>query len=81
MKENLEALNRNLIFKAMRTIFYILPIVLITEKLYKYLYGEYHFNLKPEFVVSFLLSNNFIVTILFFCGSLYLFYVVCVTPL
>lgn len=41
MKENLQALNRNLLLKAMKTILFIIPIGIITNNIFISIYGDY----------------------------------------
>ena len=66
MKDYLLALNKNFIFKSMKTILFTLPILLLVNDFYINHYGHYYFDLRPEFILTFLLSTGFIYSLVIF---------------
>lgn len=66
MKDILDSLNRNLIFKSMKTAFFLAPIVLLTDRFYVNRHGSYHLDLHPQAIFSFIFSHQFVPVFLFF---------------
>lgn len=76
MKENLQALNRNLLLKAMKTIFFIIPIGIITNNIFQSIFGNYSIcpNLKYFSDYFNIICRNTIFSIIIFSSIFYFSY-------
>jgi len=69
MKDNLKALNKKLLIKSMKTLLFIIPISIITNNLYIWMYGDYIVSYSITELINFAGndSNKFIFSTISFC--------------